>query len=89
MNLKHETETGSEFISSTHVRHVMRYARISHLLCSYIKDMPNVEIIDAACGTGYGTNIIADTLLDNLGVNAHVLGVDFCDEALEYAQCFV
>ena len=48
-----ETESGAEYISPTHVRHIMRYVKA----CQFLK--PEMTVLDAACGTGYGTAIIA------------------------------
>lgn len=49
-----ETESGAEFISTAHVRHVMRYVKAMEWI-----DYPT-SIIDAACGAGYGTKLLAD-----------------------------
>ena len=69
-----ETETGAEYISETHVRHIMRYVQARDWLT--FKPM---LILDAACGTGYGTKILAQT-------NPYVIGIDFNEPALEEAS---
>jgi len=74
-NGKHETETGSEFISPTHVRHIMRYVNC----LKFLND--GDYILDAACGTGYGSYIVATSLL-----KCYVTGIDFCQEALDFAN---
>ncbi len=69
-----ETESGAEFISETHVRHVMRYVNASE----WLNDKQYI-IADAACGTGYGSR-----LLTNGGHK--VFGIDFNAAALEEAK---
>jgi len=48
-----ETASGSEFISASHVRHIMRYVKAMEWI-----DKPT-SVMDAACGTGYGTKLLA------------------------------
>ena len=68
-----ETETGAEFIDAAHVRHIMRYVNAAKLLDK------NDIVLDAACGTGYGSKILAE--------HCHsVIGVDSSNEALEEAR---
>lgn len=68
-----ETESGAEFISPAHVRHIMRYANA----CKYLRE--NMTVLDAACGTGYGTNLLKRY--------CHVaIGVDSDDEAIAEAR---
>lgn len=67
-----ETKTGAEFISPTHVRHVLRYCRALEML-----DGVQGLILDAACGTGYGSKILAE--------DHDVLGVDFSEDAIAEA----
>jgi len=66
-----ETETGSEFISEAHVRHILRYVNA----CKYLK---GGLVLDAACGTGYGTKILAPHC-------ANVIGIDFSQDAIKEA----
>jgi len=67
-----ETSTGAEFISAAHVRHVMRYIDALNYL--------NREqlVIDAACGTGYGSKILA--------TKHNVIGIDFDADAITEAK---
>jgi len=67
-----ETESGAEFISETHVRHIMRYVRASEYL--------DVEdyVLDGACGTGYGSKILLEKC-------STVLGVDDNEKAISEA----
>ena len=67
-----ETETGAEFISQAHVRHIMRYVSAAKFLDK------NDIVLDAACGTGYGSKILADHCYS-------VIGVDFDGKAIEEA----
>jgi 2-polyprenyl-3-methyl-5-hydroxy-6-metoxy-1,4-benzoquinol methylase len=69
-----ETATGAEFISSAHVRHIMRYVQAR----DWLTDRP-YYIFDAACGTGYGSKILAKA-----GHQVH--GLDFDEAALEEAR---
>ena len=66
-----ETETGSEFISEAHVRHVTRYMDASEHIDGGL-------VMDAACGTGYGTKLLAP-YCDN------IIGVDFNADAIKEA----
>lgn len=66
-----ETESGAEYISPTHVRHIMRYVKA----CRFLK---SGSVLDAACGTGYGTALITKT--------NKVIGVDYSKDAIEEAR---
>lgn len=66
---------------------------LDHTPAEFVEDLPRYRfagehvrgsrVVDLACGTGYGTRLLADA-----GA-AHVLGVDLSDEALTQArQCF-
>ena len=74
--MKHETDSGSEFISPTHLRYVLRYVNAAQIL----KSIKPSRVLDAACGTGYGSNVLGSTL-DGVSV----IGVDSNEEALAYA----
>jgi cyclopropane fatty-acyl-phospholipid synthase-like methyltransferase len=67
-----ETESGAEYISPAHVRHIMRYVKA----CQFLK--PGISVLDAACGTGYGTAIISKTNPVN--------GLDFNKDAIIEAR---
>ena len=41
--------------------------------------LPNENVLDAACGVGYGSNILSQKC-------AHVIGVDISQEAISYAE---
>jgi 2-polyprenyl-3-methyl-5-hydroxy-6-metoxy-1,4-benzoquinol methylase len=69
-----ETESGAEFISEAHVRHIMRYVQAR----DWLKDKKRF-LLDAACGTGYGSKILAKD-----GHAVH--GIDFDEAALEEAK---
>ena len=69
----HETETGAEFITPTHLRHIMRYVTASKYLES------DDDILDAACDVGYGSNILVQHCRS-------VVGLDMSPDALEYAN---
>ena len=69
-----ETPSGAEFISPAHVRHVMRYVNAG----KYIP--PHSLILDAACGTGYGSKILAKTC------NSIVIGLDASSQAIAEAE---
>jgi 2-polyprenyl-3-methyl-5-hydroxy-6-metoxy-1,4-benzoquinol methylase len=88
MSNKHETETGAEFINPTHLRHVMRYVKAAYVILNDAKisdnNITNLSILDAACGTGYGSNVIFNVVKSLKQPN--ILGIDFCDEALEFAR---
>ena len=68
-----ETDSGAEIISSAHVRHIMRYVNAA----AYLK--PDDVVLDAACGTGYGTRILAAKC-------SKVNGADLNEAALAYAR---
>lgn len=70
---RHETKSGAEFITPTHLRHVMRYVRASGVIGD------EDHVLDAACGVGYGTSILAEHA-------SFAVGVDLNDEALSYAR---
>ena len=70
-----ETDSGAEFISSAHVRHVLRYVTACNLL-----PPDSSLILDAACGTGYGTKIIAREFQ-----RATIYGVDYSQDAINEA----
>lgn len=53
-------------------KHIERY-RFAQKYCN------NKSVLDAACGVGYGSNILAQKA-------SSVLGVDFSKEAIEYAR---
>ena len=69
-----ETEAGSEFISPLQLRHVMRYVNA----CKYLQ--PGWRVLDAACGTGYGTRLIYQH------TGHHTVGIDSDADALDYAR---
>ncbi|MDR0835033.1 MAG: methyltransferase domain-containing protein, partial [Tannerella sp.] len=54
------------------IEHETRYQFASHLVKSK-------RTLDAACGTGFGTQILSD-------VASTVIGIDISDEAIEYAK---
>jgi glycosyltransferase involved in cell wall biosynthesis/predicted RNA methylase len=58
----------------TYLEHLARY----HFALPYCEDK---EILDAACGTGYGAAILRDK-----GFAGNVEGVDISEEAVQYAQ---
>lgn len=63
-----------EKIENIEKKHVERYEYAQ-------KYCENKDVLDAACGCGYGSNILSE--------NAKcVLGVDYSQEAIEYAQKF-
>jgi cyclopropane fatty-acyl-phospholipid synthase-like methyltransferase len=64
-----ETETGAEFISPTHVRHILRYVETAKHVAG--------KTLDACCGTGYGTAILAKV--------CDVEGIDFSADAIAEA----
>ena len=66
-----ETATGAEYISETHVRHVLRYVTA----CRWLD--PSDYVLDVACGTGYGSKIIARS--------NRVMGIDSDKEAIAEA----
>ena len=66
-------DSGAEYISPAHVRHVLRYVDA----CQWLK--PRMEVLDAGCGTGYGSYI-----LDRHG--CHVEGWDSDASAIEEAK---
>jgi 2-polyprenyl-3-methyl-5-hydroxy-6-metoxy-1,4-benzoquinol methylase len=68
-----ETATGAEYISQAHVRHIMRYVDAREMLGT-----KHMVIADAACGTGYGSHILA--------TYHSVFGFDNCDEAIIEAR---
>ncbi len=68
-----ETSTGAEYISEAHVRHIMRYVQARE----WIKHTSMV--VDAACGTGYGSKLLAKA-------GHMVTGFDFDDAALDAAR---
>ena len=68
-----ETITGAEYISEAHVRHIMRYVQAR----DWLNDKP-YKILDAACGTGYGSKLLAKKHL--------VDGIDFNEEAIKEAE---
>ena len=57
---------GAEIISSLHVRHIMRYQNA----CNYLDKSMN--ILDAACGTGYGTDILSRHCRRVIGVDSDI-----------------
>ena len=64
---------GAEQISPAHVRHIMRYVSA----CKYLDS--SMSVLDAACGTGYGTELLSKHCLK-------VTGVDSDLEALREAR---
>jgi 2-polyprenyl-3-methyl-5-hydroxy-6-metoxy-1,4-benzoquinol methylase len=64
-----ETESGAEFISEAHVRHIMRYVQARDWLTDR-----HYKVLDAACGTGYGSKLLAK--------DHYVTGIDFDMDAL-------
>lgn len=84
--MKHETESGAEFISPTHLRHVMRYVSAANLLSTLCLNKQKIYVLDAACGTGYGSSILCDILSAIPNMQLKILGLDFSDEALSYAK---
>ncbi len=69
-----ETKSGAEFISEVHVRHVMRYVQARDWLTDR-----NYLIADAACGTGYGSRLLARA-------GHKILGIDFDTDAIDEAK---
>lgn len=67
-----ETESGAEFISEAHVRHILRYVQAKEWLSN------EKIIMDAACGTGYGSRILSRG-------GYSVLGVDSNEDAIKEA----
>lgn len=71
-------DTGERLIPKLHNKsiaygeHLARYKSV----CEIVK---NKVVLDIACGTGYGTQMIADSA-------KHVYGVDVSGEAVEYAK---
>lgn len=59
-------------IEDIEIKHVERY-RYAQKYCE------NKDVLDAACGCGYGSNILSE-------VAKSVLGVDYSQEAIDYAQ---
>ena len=68
-----EIETGAEFISDSHVRHIMRYVSAA----KYIDR--DDYVLDAACGTGYGSRILAK-------ICKKVIGIDYSADAIREAN---
>jgi cyclopropane fatty-acyl-phospholipid synthase-like methyltransferase len=68
-----ETKTGAEYISEAHVRHIMRYVQAR----DWLSDM-SYEVLDAACGTGYGTRLLSKY--------HKVLGIDLDADAIAEAR---
>ena len=66
-----ETKNGAEFITDLQVRHVMRYVQAMRYLPE------GGLVLDAACGTGYGTKILSR--------NHDMLGLDNDEDALREA----
>ncbi len=69
-----ETESGAEFISEAHIRHVLRYVHAMEWIPDNL-----ATIWDAACGTGYGTKILSKRV-------GEISGLDFNKEAIEDAN---
>ncbi len=67
-----ETESGAEFISEAHVRHILRYVQAKEWLSN------EKIVMDAACGTGYGSRILSRG-------GYSVLGVDSNEDAIKHA----
>lgn len=67
-----ETKSGAEFISDVHVRHIMRYVQARDWLTD------ERIVLDAACGTGYGSRILAD--------DREIIGIDFDKDAIAEAR---
>ena len=67
-----ETESGAEYISELHVRHVLRYAQAAKHIDN------NSIVLDAPCGTGYGSRILS-------GHCRRVIAVDSNSEAIAAA----
>lgn len=68
-----ETKSGAEFISESHTRHILRYIQARDWLTDR-----NYVIADAACGTGYGSKLLAKA-------GHKVFGIDFNEEAIAEA----
>lgn len=67
-----ETESGAEYISELHVRHVLRYVQAAKHIGK------NNLVLDAPCGTGYGSKILAQHC-------RKVIGVDSSSDAIKEA----
>jgi len=63
---------GGEIVSDIHVRHILRYVEA----CDFLAGAKGL-VLDAACGTGYGSKILAK--------NFEVLGIDDDPQAIEEA----
>ena len=68
-----ETASGAEYISEAHVRHIMRYVQARDWLTE-----KNYVVADAACGTGYGSKLLAQA-------GHKVFGIDFDETAIAEA----
>ena len=68
-----ERQVGTE-LSDIEPKHVQRYEYAR----KYCRDK---DVLDAACGCGYGSNLLSDEAKS-------VLGVDYSQEAIDYAQQF-
>lgn len=64
---------GSNAWKESHATHAERYRH-------FLPELRGLEVLDAACGVGYGTHIIAES-----GA-AKVIGIDVSDDALETAN---
>ena len=58
-----EHKGGAEIISPDTIRHVMRYLSA----CKYIDS--SMSVLDAACGTGYGTALLSERCYRIIGVD--------------------
>lgn len=70
MDAKGENEAHQQHIDRINKDHLLRY----NLASCYVKG----NILDCACGSGYGTDI--------LNKKGHCLGVDVSEEAITYAK---
>lgn len=71
----------SESLEGIKPNHRQRYAYAIHKIMETYGADAEINILDAACGVGYGTLMIA-----NAFPNANVLGVDVFAEAVEVAK---
>ena len=69
--------TGERYVPNkmsrdSEIEHYHRYTAAGFLI-------KGLSVLDAACGTGFGSDILARSA-------AHVTGIDISSEAIEYAQ---
>ena len=66
-------DLNSDQLSENEKRHLARY----HFATQFLQ--PGLQVLDCACGSGYGSKLLADSGLE-------VTGVDLCHQAIEHAQ---